>query len=53
MDKIIAVLGCGYWGTIVVNTLVSLKLFKTIYICDTDIKKTNILKKNSNKKLNN
>ena len=45
MDKIIAVLGCGYWGTIVVNTLVSLKLFKTIYICDTDIKKTNILKK--------
>ena len=41
----IAIIGLGYWGTIVTNTLISLSIFKTIFICDTDRKKVNILKK--------
>ena len=41
----IAIIGLGYWGTIVTNTLISLSIFKTIFICDNDRKKVNILKK--------
>jgi len=43
--EIIAIIGLGYWGTIVTNAIVGLKLFKKIYIHDDDIKKTNIIKK--------
>ncbi len=43
--KKIAVLGCGYWGTIVINTLISLKIFNKIYIYDPDLLKVRILKK--------
>ena len=43
--EIIAIIGLGYWGTIVTNTLVALKFFKKIYIYDNDIKKVKILKK--------
>ena len=35
----IAIIGLGYWGSIVTNTLVTLKIFKKIYICDSDHKK--------------
>ena len=41
----IAIIGLGYWGTIVTNTLISLSIFKKIFICDNDKKKINILKK--------
>ena len=43
--EIIAIIGLGYWGTIVTNTLVGLKLFKKIYIFDSDVKKINLIKK--------
>ena len=46
MKKInIAIIGLGYWGTIVTNTLASMSLFKKIYINDTDLKKILIIKK--------
>ena len=45
LNKNIAVIGCGYWGTIVINSLVKLKIFKNIYIYDHDNKKIKILKK--------
>tara|TARA_B100000579_G_C22761004_1_gene818939 strand:- start:355 stop:1323 length:969 start_codon:yes stop_codon:yes gene_type:complete len=41
----IAIIGLGYWGSIVTNTLVTLKIFKKIYICDSDHKKVQIIKK--------
>ena len=43
MNKKIAVLGCGYWGTIVINCLKKLNLFKFIYIYDTDINRVKII----------
>ena len=43
-DQKIAVIGCGYWGTIVAKTLISLR-FKNIIIYDKNIKYTKILKK--------
>ena len=43
--EIIAIIGLGYWGTIVTNTLVQLKIFKRIYIYDNDFEKVKILKK--------
>ena len=49
--KKIAVLGCGYWGTIVINTLISLKIFNKIYIYDPDLLKVRILKKKFKKKI--
>tara|TARA_Y100001970_G_scaffold267231_1_gene356892 strand:+ start:7232 stop:8200 length:969 start_codon:yes stop_codon:yes gene_type:complete len=49
--NIIAVVGLGYWGTIVVNTIVSMNIFKKIYIYDIDKKKVNILKKKFKDKL--
>ena len=45
LKKEIAVFGCGYWGTIVINSILKLKLFKKIYIYDPDYKKVSILKK--------
>ena len=41
----IAIIGLGYWGTIVTNTLISLSIFKKIFICDIDRNKVNIIKK--------
>ena len=42
--QIIALIGLGYWGTIVANTVVSMNKFKKIYIYDTDKKKVKNLK---------
>ena len=41
----IAIIGLGYWGTIVTNTLISMGLFNKIYINDTDSNKINLIKK--------
>lgn len=41
----IAIIGLGYWGTIVTNTIVSMGLFKKIFIYDSDTSKIQILKK--------
>ena len=43
-DQKIALIGCGYWGTIVAKTLIALR-FKNIIIYDKNIKYTKILKK--------
>ena len=32
----IAIIGLGYWGTIVTNTVVSMNKFKKIYVYDID-----------------
>ena len=40
--EIIAIVGLGYWGTIVTNTIVKLNIFKKIYIHDSDIAKKSI-----------
>ena len=47
----IAIIGLGYWGTIVTNTIVSMNIFKKIYIYDNDIEKINILKKKFKNKI--
>ena len=41
----IAIIGLGYWGTIVTNTIISMGLFKKIFIYDNDISKVKIIKK--------
>ena len=41
--QVIAIIGLGYWGTIVTNTLVSMNIFKKIYIYDNDYDKSKIL----------
>ena len=41
----IAIIGLGYWGTIVTNTIISMGLFEKIYIYDNDISKVKIIKK--------
>ena len=46
MKKKFLIIGCGYWGSIVINSVKNLKKFKQIYICDVDSKKTNLIKKN-------
>ena len=43
--QVIAIIGLGYWGTIVTNTLVSMNIFRKIYIYDNDYNKTKIIKK--------
>mgnify|MGYP001461538928 FL=1 len=43
--QVIAIIGLGYWGTIVTNTLVSMNIFRKIYIYDSDYNKSKILKK--------
>lgn len=40
----LAIIGCGYWGTIIAKTLLSLK-FKNIYIYDKNHRNANLLKK--------
>ena len=40
----IAVIGCGYWGSIIINTLLKLK-FKKIIIFDKSMKNKKIVKK--------
>ncbi len=47
----IAIIGLGYWGTIVTNTLISMGLFNKIYINDTDTNKIKIIKKKFGKKV--
>ena len=42
--KKIAVIGCGYWGTIITKTLIKLG-FKNIYVYDSNIKNSNTLKR--------
>ena len=43
--QVIAIIGLGYWGTIVTNTLVSMNIFRKIYIYDSNYNKSKILKK--------
>ena len=45
MKNSIVVVGCGYWGSIIINTLKKIKKFKQIFICDEDNIKTKIIKK--------
>lgn len=48
--EIIAIVGLGYWGTIVTNTVVSMNKFRKIYVFDNDAQKIkNIKKKFGNK----
>ena len=41
----IAIIGLGYWGTIVTNTLINMSEFNRIYIYDSDFEKIRIIKK--------
>ncbi len=45
MKNKLLVIGCGYWGSIVINTIRKLKKYKQIYICDQDVEKLKIIKK--------
>ena len=45
MKNKILIIGCGYWGSIIINTIRNLKKFKKIYVCDVDNHKTNLIKK--------
>jgi predicted dehydrogenase len=45
MKNQILIIGCGYWGSIIINTIKNLKKFKKIYVCDVDNRKTNLIKK--------
>ena len=47
----IAIIGLGYWGTIVTNTLINMSEFNRIYIYDSDFEKIRIIKKSSKIKL--
>ena len=38
MMKNFALIGCGYWGTIIINTLNKINKFEYIHICDEDWK---------------
>ena len=42
---IIAIIGLGYWGTIVTNTVVSMNRFKKIYVYDSDHQRIKDIKK--------
>ena len=44
--EIIAIVGLGYWGTIVTNTVVSMNKFRKIYVFDNDTQKIKNIKKN-------
>ncbi len=46
-DKKIAIIGCGYWGTIITKTLIELGL-KNIFIYDSSAKNLHALKKKYN-----
>ena len=45
MKNRILIIGCGYWGSIIINSIRKLKIFKKIYICDEDLHKTKLIKK--------
>ena len=45
MNKQILIIGCGYWGSIIINSIKKLKKFKEINICDKDPEKINVIKK--------
>ena len=45
MRNNIVVIGCGYWGSIIIDCIKKLKKFKQIYVCDEDNTKTKIIKK--------
>ena len=45
MKNQILIIGCGYWGPIIINTIKNLKKFKKIYVCDVDNQKINLIKK--------
>ena len=47
MMKNFALIGCGYWGTIIINTLKKINKFEYIYICDEDSLKTKIIKEHN------
>ena len=47
----IAIIGLGYWGTIVTNTLIGMGKFNKIYIYDSDFEKIRIIKKKFNNKV--
>ena len=46
-EKKIAIIGCGYWGSIITNTLINIG-FKKIFIFDSNSKNSKILKKKYN-----
>ena len=45
--KKLAIIGCGYWGSIITNNLINMG-FKNISIYDSNTKNSNILKKKFN-----
>ena len=47
----IAIIGLGYWGTIVTNTVVSMNKFKKIYVFDNDNQKIRNIKKKFGSKI--
>ena len=47
----IAIIGLGYWGTIVTNTVVSMNKFKKIYVFDNDNQKIMNIKKKFGSKI--
>ena len=47
LNQKIAIIGCGYWGSIITNTLINLG-FKKIFIFDSNLKNSKILKKKYN-----
>ena len=48
---IIAIIGLGYWGTIVTNTVVSMNKFKKIYVYDNDNQRVKNIKKKFGSKI--
>ena len=49
--EIIAIIGLGYWGTIVTNTVVSMNKFKKIYVYDNDNQRVINIKKKFGSKI--
>ena len=47
----IAIIGLGYWGTIVTNTVVSMNRFKKIYVYDSDHQRIKDIKKKFGSKI--
>ena len=47
----IAIIGLGYWGTIVINTVVSMNKFKKIYVYDNDNQRVKNIKKKFGSKI--
>ena len=52
MNKQILIIGCGYWGSIIINSVKKLNKFKEIFICDEDPKKIKVIKKRFGKFVN-